>query len=235
MIKLNRIRNIFTLAILLSSLFGSCAEELASEREKRSSEWNRVLMDKYWTTSDLKGVTVTSVMNESRIGRKFKTGMGDDDEGKGLGSLALGLVLATYRFDDSAKENFEGKIKDCFRDVAKYIPTEANYPRISFLVLNHENEDNLHIANAGERVMVIRDGKIIFNSKNSGSLLNPIIHTHSVEEGDMILALDKGFQESDDAIVKMFLDDEVFFTILPDCKKKMAIVLQFVKQTESEQ
>jgi len=227
MIKLNRIRNIFALTILLSPLFSSGAEEheLLKQkpfdngsldekgqekrtkkrrlaRKKVSSEWNRMFLN---TVLYSKG-HVKTIKNDLRRGDgfNFMAGISEDGEAKYLGRLAFSLVLECYCFDDPAA--FEEKIKHCFKKVTDCIPTEDCYPRISFLVLNHENENNLHIANAGEHVMVIRNGKIIFNSRNRGNLLNPIIYTHSVEEGDTILSLTKGFQESDDAIVEMFLD-----------------------------
>ena len=251
MIKLNRIHNIFVLTILLSPLFGSCAEEhellkrkqfdngLLDEegqekgtenlkrrrlaREKISSEWNRILLDV--AQSDGSKNCVHFAREKAFCGGTWSNG-----ETKDLGELASNRVRDAYRFDDPA--GFEEKIRNCFKQAANCIPIGNRHPRISFFV-HSKNENNLHIANTGERIMVIRNGKIIFNSKDSGNLLNPIIHTHSIEEGDMILSLTEGFQESDDAIVKMFSDSDVFLSV--GCNKRPAMVMRFMKQAESEQ
>ena len=158
MIKLNRMYNIFTLAILLSPLFGSCAEEHESlkrkqfdkgsldeegqekgtknlkrrrlEREKVSSEWNRMSLD---TVSYLKGHVETIKDDLKRgDGFNFGTGIWEDGEAEHLGNLAFTLVLEGYCFDDPA--DFEEKIRDCFKKVTDCISTEDRYPRISFLV-----------------------------------------------------------------------------------------------------
>ncbi len=236
MIKSNRIRNIFALTILLSPLFSSGAEELESKTEENSSEWD-VILDMIFldgkhktnvylkkSQNDLRKIMPNRAINAARIL--------DYDKGKYSDVKEFFKVVGNYHFDYFTKGSLEEKIKDCFKKAANYISIGVPHPNFLYLVLDL-NESNLHIANAGERAIVIRNGKIIFNSKDKdpGNLLNPTLHKHSVKKGDMILALTEGFQDSDDFIVKMFLDGGVSSTMLADPKKKaMVVVMKFVKK-----
>ena len=231
MIKSNRIRNIFALTILLSPLFSSGAEELVNKKEKNSSKWNIILLS--ITESDPEGYVETTQNYFSRR-EGFSMGIFDDGDGNGtngLGDLVFSGVAKIYRYSDSAEEDFEKKIKHCFKEVANCISTGTNYPGIVFFLKNKKNENHLYIANAGEYVTITRNNEIIFNSKN-GNLLNPIIYTHFIEEGDVVLSLNRGFQGKDDVVL---LDDACSIVLPAGCKKRAAIVMRFVKQTESEQ
>jgi len=242
MIKLNRIRNIFALTILLSPLFGSCAEEiemeafdLESKREKNSSEWNmlhyRNIINGVISLYDL-----PTKEDEEYLGQLAY----NDRKTNGSAGIAMVLCSTNYHFVDPVKVSSEEKLRNCFKTTADMlsdkIPSGDLKPKFSFLVAGNKNDPDLYIASAGGRVMVMRNGEIIFNTKDRGELSNPIIHRQSIKEGDIAFSVNEEFDESDDAIVTMFSDADDFSNLLYKlCVKSVgyeskALVMKFVKQ-----
>jgi len=251
MIKLNRIRNIFTLTILLSPLFGFCAEELARERENNSSEWDTmhvINLQKYGPMDVGRGKEIWRAHHDYKEKRQILK-RGKDSfvlgvsycSGK-LGDEALKLIfekLSKLIFNDPDKNvDFEQEVKKYFRDVGNKISdeyvavqqrldeyvavqqrlinldedfvTEVFYPRVSVLLFDKRDRDNFYVASVGARVMIIRNGKIIFGTKRDHrEFSNPEVFKHHIEAEDIVLGLTKAFEQlSDEHIIKTLSENE---------------------------
>ncbi|HEB41638.1 MAG TPA: hypothetical protein ENI08_01290 [Candidatus Dependentiae bacterium] len=221
MIKLNRIRNIFVLTILLSPLFSSCAEESASEREKVFPRWDTAHMTNVGESGSifLPGKLVKSYLVKSRVFKREKkhTFAGGVSYGPGgLGALNLiNKKLRNIVMDDSDKEvDLEQEIKNYFRDVGSEIADSVfsgiSCPRVSCFLAHMKDPDNLYVASVGARVMIIQNGKIIFNAKRDHrEFSNPEVFKHFIEAEDIVLLLTKEFEQlSDEHIIKTLSENE---------------------------
>ncbi len=224
MIKLNRIRSIFALTILLSPLFGFCAEELIKEREKASPRWDTAHMD---NVEESGSVLAQFYLEKRQVFKREKkhTFAG----GVSYGSGALGVLnlikkkLKTVVMDDSDKNvDLEQELKNCFRDVdneiADSVSSGISYPRVSFFLAHMKKPDNLYVASVGARIMIIRNGKIIFNTKRDHrEFSNPEVFKHCIEAEDTVLALSKKFEQlGDEHIIKTLSENEFKLGALVD-------------------
>ncbi len=225
MIKLNRIRNIFALTILLSPLFSSGAEELASEKEKFSSEWDTMKVFNLQKVGGGFGDPLapagytTESCQLSRGKNSFFVGVTyDPDDPEKLGEKASDLIfekLANLIMKDGNKDvDLEQEVKNYFRYAGNEISDSVSFgvsdPRVSFLLADTRDRDNFYVASVGARVMIIRNGKIIFaTKKDHREFSNPEVFKHCIEAEDIVLGLTKVFEQlSDENIIKTLLENK---------------------------